>query len=80
MLLICLIAVSVAAQGFNNDVATLYRHMQSATDQGESFPSWDPKEIDGWDQMTPDDQKQIKEFYDSFKKLYENLSALDRIE
>ena len=40
---------------FNNDIATLYRHMQAATDEGEKFPEWNPKEIEGWDKMSKDD-------------------------
>lgn len=77
LLLTILLGTFLCSAMFNNDIATLYRHMQSATDDGEKFPEWNPKEIEGWDTMSKDDQKSVKEFYDAMKSLYESLSDLD---
>ena len=55
-----------------------YRNLKAAADNKEEFPAWNPKEIEGWDKMTKDEQNEVKQFYDSLKELYDALDALDK--
>lgn len=39
------------------------------TGSSEPFPAFDPKSIDGWESMTPQEQEQVKQIYKEFEKL-----------
>jgi ferric-dicitrate binding protein FerR (iron transport regulator) len=44
--------------------------------QDDEFPEWNTDEIEGWDDMTPEEQKEVKDMYDSLKELYDALNEL----
>lgn len=44
--------------------------------QDDEFPEWNTDEIEGWDEMTPEEQKEVKDMYDSLKELFDALSEL----
>ena len=52
-----------------------FRHLGSAD---EEFPDFDSAQIDGWDEMSSQEQKEIKEFYEALKELYEAFAELER--
>ena len=84
-ILLCLLALlaTVFAYGQDydysfTDVTSFKWNLKAAAKSNDEFPAWNPKEIEGWDKMTPAEQKEVKEFYDSLKELYDALDALDK--
>jgi hypothetical protein len=56
---------------------SFFRHLH---DETEDFPEWKPDDIEGWEDMSKDEQGELKEFYDSMKDLFEALSKMEDIE
>lgn len=51
-------------------------HTLRALQSEDEFPAWDPNEIEGWDEMSPEDQKEVKDMYDALKELFDSLEEL----
>lgn len=62
-----------ASQTFDDATLKMWRAMANTlsyqTGSSEPFPAFNPKDVDGWDKMSKDEQDQVKLIYSEFEKL-----------
>ena len=63
--------------GFHRNMMDMHKFLRHLDEADEGFPEFDPNEIEGWEEMSAEDQTAIKEFYESMKELAEAFSQLD---